>query len=210
MELPRLPPKLPVKPLSIDEAELVLLQPDVGTSKGLRDRAILEVLFATAIRRAELVNLRLGDIDGARGTLFVCMGKGGKQRVVPISERAIYWVNKYLSEARPLLPASTKTSSLFLTMHAGALTVQVLHDAVHGYIKSAEIGRQGSCHIFRHTVATLLLEGGADLRYVQEMLGHASPTTTQIYTRVTITSLKEAYEKAHPATAAPTSPSSDE
>jgi integrase/recombinase XerD len=204
LDLPQVPQRLPRTALSFENAERVLLQPSTSTPKGLRDRAILEVLFATGIRRLELIGLRVGDIDGARRTLFVRDGKGSKQRVVPISERALYWVDKYVVDIRGALPGARKHDALFLsTTEPEPLKVQGLHNVVHEAIKDADIGVSGSCHVFRHTVATLLLEGGADLRYVQEMLGHSSLNTTQIYTKVTISSLKAAYDRAHPATKAP-------
>ena len=204
LDLPQVPASLPRTSLTKRDAETVLLQPDLGTAKGQRDRAILEVLFATGLRRHEMLGLRVGDVDGARGTVFVREGKGRKQRIVPISARALYWVDQYILDVRGALPGAKKSDALFLSMTtAKPVHEQALHDVVHDALKAADVGIPGSCHVFRHTLATLLLEGGADLRYVQEMLGHASPTTTAIYTRVTITSLKAAYERAHPALQAP-------
>jgi len=203
IELPRTAERLPAKPFSVEEAELVLAQPEIGTAKGLRDRAMLEVLFATAIRRAELMQLRFGDIDASRGTLFVYAGKGNKQRIVPISERALYWVEQYVVKVRSTLKITSGVNRLFLTLRGCAMTHDAMSEAVSPYIKQAGVRKGGSCHLFRHTVATLMLEGGADLRYVQEMLGHESPATTQIYTRVSITSLQAVYEKSHPATTSP-------
>jgi integrase/recombinase XerD len=204
LDLPRVPQSLPRASLTKSDAEVVLLQPDIGTAKGLRDRAMLELLFATGLRRFELLGVRVGDIDSARGTVFVREGKGRKQRIVPVSKRALYWVDRYVMSVRGALPGAAKTDALFLSMTTPRpVHEQCLHDVVHDAIAGANVGVQGSCHVFRHTVATLLLEGGADLRYVQEMLGHNSPTTTAIYTKVTITSLKAAYEKAHPSQQAP-------
>ena len=204
LDLPRVPQSLPRTSLTKAEAEMVLLQANISTPNGMRDLAMLEVLFATGLRRFELLGLRVGDVDSARGTVFVREGKGRRQRIVPISKRALYWVDRYVMNVRGALPGATKSDALFLSMtKPKPVHEQCLHNVVHDAIKAADVGVAGSCHVFRHTVATLLLEGGADLRYVQEMLGHNSPTTTAIYTKVTITSLKSAYEKAHPAQQAP-------
>lgn len=198
LDLPRVEKRLPRAVLSVSEAEQVLAQPDVKDAYGLRDRAILEVLYCCGLRRKEIVNLCLYDIDQERGTLLVRQGKGKKDRMVPIGERALAWVEKYLSEVRPSLVVEPDQRYLFLTMYGEPLSVSWLTDRVRGYVEQSGVGKQGSCHLFRHTMATLMLEGGADLRFIQEMLGHADPKTTQVYTLVSIKKLQAVHAATHP------------
>lgn len=198
LELPRQPVQLPTDVLSIEEAERIMNVPDVREVLGLRDRAILEVLYATGIRRAELIKLGLMDIDSARRVLVVREGKGRKDRVVPIGERALAWVNKYLLDARPLLVLGTDEGALFLTQDGEAFGPDGLTELVGKYVREAGVSKKGSCHIFRHTMATLMLEGGADVRFVQAMLGHVNLDTTAIYTRVSIKKLSEVHALTHP------------
>ena len=199
MELPKLPQRLPQAVLSADEAERVLAQPDVSTVPGLRDRAMLEVLYSTGLRRAELGALRLFDIDSGRGTVWVRQGKGRKDRVVPIGERALAWVLKYVDEARPKLAGVRDDGTLFLGDAGEKLHVDYYSQLVREYLVKADVQKPGACHLFRHTMATAMLEGGADVRFVQEMLGHASLETTQLYTRVTVEKLKAVHAATHPA-----------
>jgi integrase/recombinase XerD len=199
LELPRLPRRLPKAVLSVSEAEAVLAQPDLTTALGLRDRAILEVLYSTGIRRKELVGLNLSDLDAERGVLLVREGKGGRDRLVPIGERAVLWVEKYLEEVRPRLARRRDAGALFLTTRGGRIRANRLTERLHGYLADAGIGKGGSCHVWRHTAATLMHEGGADIRDVQEMLGHADLSTTQVYTRVSIHRLKAVHARTHPA-----------
>ena len=198
LELPRQPVHLPTAVLSMEEAERVLGVPDVREVLGLRDRAILEVLYATGVRRAELLKLSLYDVDSSRRVLVVREGKGKKDRVIPIGERALAWVNKYLADARPLLVLGTDEGGLFLTQDGESFSPDGLTELVGRYVREAGITKKGSCHIFRHTMATLMLEGGADIRFVQAMLGHANLDTTAIYTRVSITKLQEVHALTHP------------
>jgi len=202
---------LPRNALTLQEVEHVLLQPNVHTHTGLRDRTILEVLFATGVRRQELAALSLFDIDHDKRTLFVARGKGRRQRVVPISERALHFVERYTKTARPaLLTGAPDTSALFLGDRGTPLSLHSLSALVAGHIKAADVGKTGSCHVFRHTFATLLLEGGADIRHIQLMLGHAKLTTTAVYTHVAIDALVEVYERSHPAAKRPgTRPSNE-
>lgn len=201
LELPRVERRLPRNVLSAQEAERVLAQPDPTTPRGLRDRAILETLYATGIRRQEAVALAVGDVDLVALTLMVRQGKGKKDRLLPLSERAAAWIEKYLEEARfTLLRGRRDPHLLFVSRLGGGIEVGQLGKLVRTYVHAADIGKEGGAHLFRHTLATLMLDGGADLRYVQEMLGHADISTTQIYTRVAIRKLKEVYEKSHPAT----------
>lgn len=205
LELPKLPRRLPRAVLSASEAEAVLARPDPETTLGLRDRAILEVLYSTGIRRAELAGLLLPDVDFERGILLVREGKGGKDRFVPVGERALVWVEIYLNRARPRLARGRDPGHLFLTSRGGRFHTNRLSELVRGYIAAADLGKSGSCHVFRHTAATLMLEGGADIRDIQEMLGHDDLSSTQVYTRVSIQRLKDVHRRTHPA-AAPARP----
>ncbi len=199
LELPRIPDRLPAAVLTESEAERVLEVPDLSTPVGLRDRGILEVLYSTGIRRSELVSLKLWDLDAERGTLMVREGKGKKDRMVPIGERALSWVRRYIDRVRPSFVMPDDEGFIFLTILGEPLRPDWLSQKVRGYIKDAELGKSGSCHLFRHTMATLMLEGGADVRHIQEMLGHANLDSTQVYTRVSIQKLKAIHEATHPA-----------
>jgi integrase/recombinase XerD len=197
--LPRRPERLPRAVLSEVEVEQVLAQPDLRTPLGLRDRAILEVLYSTGIRRLELIHLTLPDLDAERGVCFVREGKGQKDRVVPIGSRALDWIERYLAHARPLLVVPPEDGTLFLTIRGRPLATNRLSELVHCYVTQAELGKTGSCHLFRHTLATLLLQHGADVRHIQAILGHADLRTTARYTHVAITELKAVHQRTHPA-----------
>jgi integrase/recombinase XerD len=197
--LPRLENRLPKYILNAEEAERVLAQPDVTTPKGLRDRAILETFYSTGMRRIEVVNLKLYDIDADRSTVMIRQGKGKKDRHIPIGERALAWLGKYIREARPELLAASDDHTVFLDNLGGPFDRVYLTTLVRGYVRKAKLGKTGGCHLFRHTVATLMLENGADIRVIQEMLGHAKLTTTELYTRVSINLLKQVYLATHPA-----------
>jgi integrase/recombinase XerD len=197
--LPRLSKRLPKHVLTVEEAERVLALADTKTPLGVRDRAILETLYSTGLRRMEAVALKLYDLDRDRGTLMVREGKGRSQRVIPIGDRALKWVEKYLQEVRPELVVPPDEGYIFLTHHGKPFEIGSLTEFVRVFVERAGIGKKGSVHLFRHTMATLLLEGGADVRYVQAMLGHAKLETTQIYTQVSIRKLKEVHTMAHPA-----------
>jgi integrase/recombinase XerD len=198
LELPRIERRLPKAVLSVEEAERVLAQPDVRTRIGIRDRAILETLYSTGIRRQELVDLEVYSVDLEGGTLMVRQGKGRKDRMIPIGERALQWLERYLDQVRPSLAMDPDDGRLFLTTHRAAFSPERMSLMVREYVDAAGIGKRGSCHLFRHTMATLMLEGGADIRFIQAMLGHADLSTTQIYTRVAIRKLKEVHELTHP------------
>ena len=203
LELPKMDNRLPRNVLSLAEVEKILHQVDLTTLVGLRDRAILELLFCTGIRRGELINLKLYDVNIEKRTLFIRRGKGKKDRVVPTGERALLWLEKYLDESRPVLVSEGKradkeNNALFLNSQGGAMQPYTLGKVVSKYVKSADIDKEGCCHLFRHSMATLMLEGGADIRYIQQMLGHAKLDTTQIYTRVSIKKLKEVHMQTHP------------
>lgn len=199
IELPKWEKRLPKYVLSASEADTILNQADITTTIGLRDRALLETLYSTGIRRTELANLNLQDLDIDRGTLLVRQGKGKKDRMVPIGDRAIAWIEKYLQEARSELVQEPDEGHLWLTAIGIPVIPSGVGEIVREYVKAADIGKTGGCHLFRHTMATLMLEGGADIRYIQAMLGHAKLDTTEIYTQVSIRKLKEIHSITHPA-----------
>jgi integrase/recombinase XerD len=198
LELPRLPRQLPRAVLGEKEVERVLAMPSTKTATGLRDRAMMEVLYSTGIRRAELAALYLSDIDEERGTVMVRMGKGKKDRVVPIGERALMWVGRYVEEARPSLLGSRDRDVLFLSRRGEPMELSRVTRIMGSYVEAAGVDKKGACHIFRHSMATLMLEHGADVRLIQEILGHAELSTTEIYTRVSIQHLKRVHERTHP------------
>jgi integrase/recombinase XerD len=185
--------------LSADEAERVLAQPNVETPLGLRDRTLLEFLYSTGIRRAELVHLNIDDIDFARGVANVHAGKGNKDRVVPIGERALRWLQRYIDDVRPHYLFGEAQPALWLNYAGLRVGQNYVGHIVRNYILRSKIAKTGSCHLFRHTVATLMLENGADIRFIQAMLGHANLQSTQVYTRVSIAKLKEVHTATHPA-----------
>ena len=199
LELPRLGRFLPKHALTRDEVERVLEEPNTTGARGLRDRALLETLYSTGMRRGECAQLKLHDVDFNNGTVFIRQGKGRKDRVIPIGNRALHWIEKYLIEVRPLLVLEPDDSSLFLSFYGAAISRDHLSGIVHDYVKAANIGKAGGPHLLRHTMATLMLENGAELRFLQEILGHESISTTQIYTHVSIRQLKIVHSKTHPA-----------
>ena len=191
--------KLPVSGLTLEEVEKILAQPNTEDLFGIRDRAMIEVLYSTGIRREELCNVQIYDVDATKGTLVVRQGKGKQDRVVPIGARALEWVDKYITEVRPAVVADPDHGYLFVAPRGGKLRVRVLGETVHGYIKKAGIKKKGSCHLFRHAMATHMLENGAEIRALQQMLGHKQIVSTQRYTNVTIMKLKEIHAATHPA-----------
>jgi integrase/recombinase XerD len=199
LELPRLAQRLPKAVLSAAEVEQIMLQTDIHDPLGLRDRAILETFYSTGIRRLELAQLKLWDVDLERCTLTIRMGKGKKDRMIPLGDRAGAWVRKYLEESRSKLVSEPDDHFVFLSNGGEPFALDYLTELVSMYVKAAQINKQGSCHMFRHTMATLMLEGGADTRFIQAMLGHADLKTTQIYTHVAIRQLQEIHRATHPA-----------
>jgi integrase/recombinase XerD len=199
LELPRCEKKLPMGTLNASQIEHILSQPDIRTPLGVRDRAILEVFYSTGIRRMEVIKLQLHDLNIDRGVLFIRQGKGKKDRVVPIGQRALSWVSKYLLDVRPHMQTSLHEPTLFLSGYGDtAMSPDYLTHLVTGYIRQAGI-KSGGCHLFRHSCATLMLENGADIRFIQQMLGHANLSTTQIYTEVSIAQLQRVHATTHPA-----------
>jgi integrase/recombinase XerD len=199
MLMPRPDRQLPEATLSHDEMDRLMGVPDVTKPLGLRDRAMLEVFYSSALRRSELIALRLRDVDFERGTVFVYRGTGGKDRHVPVGERALFWLRLYLGIVRPLFVAGESTEILFLSSVGTPVCADWLCRRVRAYLGRAGVTKRGSCHLLRHSVATLMLEGGADIRYVAEMLGHARLETTQRYTRVSIDRLRTVHSTCHPA-----------
>jgi integrase/recombinase XerD len=184
--------------LTPDEMAAILAVPDVGTPLGVRDRAILELLYSTGIRRTEAVRLGIYDLEASQGLLRINQGKGGKDRVVPIGDRALSWLHTYIDGPRALW-APLGEQRLFLTERGAPFQPEPFGQMVRRYLDAAGITKTGACHLFRHTMATQLLEGGCDVRLIQAMLGHAKLDTTAMYTHVGIGHLKRAHTAHHPA-----------
>ena len=199
LEMPRPEKRLPQAALTLGEIERLLAVPDVSDPLGIRDRAILEVFYSTGLRRAELCHLEMADVAAERRTVTVRRGKGRKDRVVPIGQRALGWVDRYAREVRPRLLLTTDTAALFLSGYGGPFNPDVLSRMVSEWIERAGLRKKGSCHLLRHTCATHMLEGGADIRYIQQLLGHESLETTAIYTEVSIKQLQEVHARCHPS-----------
>jgi integrase/recombinase XerD len=198
LDLPRVPRWQPRSGMTVGEVEEVMAKPDLDTVTGLRDRTILEVFYSTGVRASELADLAIADLDVPRGVVAVRHGKGNKPRMVPIAERATAWCEKYLLDSRSELAVPPDDGHLFLTDRGRPFLAKTLTAMARRYLDAAGVTRPGACHLFRHTAATLMLEGGADIRYIQEFLGHADLNTTQLYTHVTITALKAVHERSHP------------
>ena len=197
LRAPRAWPALP-KYLDLDDVDRLLAQPDVSTPRGIRDKALIELLYATGLRVTELLSLKAGDISLDAGYL-TCIGKGDKQRLVPLGDSAAEWVRRYLAEARPALLKGRKSKWLFVNAKAGGQLSRVgFWKLLKEYGVKAGISRGISPHVLRHSFATHLLERGADLRAIQMMLGHADLSTTQIYTHVLEARLRTVYDKFHP------------
>ena len=188
--------------LSIEEVERLMQQPDTNKAEGVRDRAILELFYSTGIRRTEMCNLSIGDLSLSRKTLHVRKGKGGKDRLIPVGQRALNWIEHYLVNVRDQLITDMSCESLFLSDYGDAFRDNKLGDKVKRMMLKAGIDVLGSCHLLRHAMATHMLENGAELRYIQAMLGHSSVATTQIYTHVSIRQLQYVHASTHPATTA--------
>ena len=198
LDLPRQPKRLPGRILSAAEVEAVLREADPSTAQGLRDRTLLELLYATGIRRSEVASLDLYAPQLLRGVLWVRHGKGGHQRVVPLGTRAMAWLEKYLTQARPELLAAD-TQALFVSDYGLPMRADQIADKVRRYMDFAGIHKGGATHLLRHACATHMLEGGADIRFIQAMLGHSSLETTEIYTHVSIEKLIEVHRVTHPS-----------
>jgi integrase/recombinase XerD len=193
--LPRLGRRLP-EALTTAEAERIVTSPD-ASPRGLRDRAMLELLYGAGLRVSELVSLRVSDVDLAE-RMVRTMGKGGKQRVVPMGKSASEAARIYLQRGRPYLGRMQRGDVLFLNHRGQGITRQAVFQLVREHARQAGIEKEVTPHTLRHSFATHLIEGGADLRSVQEMLGHASIETTQVYTHVSPEHVRRQYKKAHP------------
>ncbi|MGZ5035047.1 MAG: tyrosine-type recombinase/integrase [Usitatibacter sp.] len=204
--LPRQVRRLPGRVPTLLEIDRILREPDVGTPSGIRDRAILETLYSTALRRTELVRLRLCDVNLEGLAVFVPHGKGGRNRVVPLGARAAGWVMRYLDEVRPRLASYEADGPVFLTDYGEGFQKNRLGDSVRRHVLNSGFPARGACHLFRHACATHMLENGADIRFIQAMLGHADLSTTQIYTQVSIAKLREIHAATHPAGGASIAP----
>lgn len=207
LELPRKEQRLPRHVLNVAEVQQVINAIDIDEPSGLgvRDRAMLEALYSTGMRRGELVQLRIDDLDLREGTVFIRLGKGKKDRMVPIGERACAWIEKYLYAIRPRYLDAEDQGVLFLAKHGGPMDGKQLSGIVKRAIERATLERfkdthpNAACHLLRHACATHMLENGADIRYIQALLGHADLSTTEVYTRVSILKLKEVHAQTHPA-----------
>ena len=197
MSSPSVGKSLP-KPITISQVRQLLEQPaKLNTVEAKRDKAMLELLYASGMRISELVNLNLGDVNTDEG--FVkCFGKGHKERIVPIYEQAARSVQEYIAETRPKLAHKKDGVALFLNPRGDRLTRQGFWQKLKEYAKSAGLGTRVSPHTLRHSFATHMLSGGADLRAVQELLGHANISTTQVYTHLTSEHVRRTYERSHP------------
>ncbi len=196
IDTPKLPRSLP-KSLSEADVDRLLNAPDTAELLGLRDKAMLEILYASGLRASELVTLRVSNVSLDMGVLSV-MGKGGKERMVPLGEEALLWLSRYLTGARPQILAGTISDALFVTRRGAAMTRQGFWYLIKRRALQAGLARLPSPHVLRHAFATHLLNHGADLRVVQMLLGHADISTTQIYTHVARERLKQLHAQHHP------------
>jgi integrase/recombinase XerD len=187
------------KPIPINQVRLLLEQPNkLSTAEAKRDRAMLELLYASGMRISEMVALNLGDVNTEDDYYVRCFGKGRKERIIPLYEQVALTVKKYIEETRPKLAHDKKEEALFLNARGERLTRQGFWQKLKEYAKSAGLGAQISPHTLRHSFATHMLSGGADLRSVQELLGHANISTTQVYTHLTTEHVRRTYDKSHP------------
>ncbi len=197
VDIPRMPKRLP-QFLTLEEVQGLLAAPRLETRTGLRDKAMLETLYATGLRVSELVNLRLNSIN-LQGGYLAAFGKGSKERLVPLGESAMLWLRRYMVEGRPFFSRGKDSKYLFLTVRGGKMTRQNFWVIIKFIALRAGIDKKKiKPHIIRHSFATHLLEGGADLRMVQAMLGHADISSTQIYTHLTDERLRTLHKKKHP------------
>lgn len=198
IDLPRVGKRLPRVILSVPEVEAILAQADVDNPAGVRDRALLELLYSTGLRRMEAARLAVYDLDFSRRLVMVREGKGRRDRIIPIGARALAWLDKYILESRPQL-LTVEHEALFVTDYGEPVSPEFVADRVRRFMRFAGVNKPGATHLLRHAMATHMLEGGADIRFLQAMLGHTSLETTEIYTHVAIEKLQAIHEATHPA-----------
>ena len=196
MVMPKCARRLPRSP-SVAQIQRLLADAGRSNPRCVRDRAMMETLYSTGLRRMELSRLKVADVDLQSREIHVHSGKGNRDRVVPLGQRAGTWIERYLRDVRPLLAAGLDRGEIFLTDYGEPFRKNRLGDRLRSYVRRA--GLHGACHIFRHACATHMLENGADIRYIQAMLGHSQLSTTEIYTHVSIAKLKEIHAATHPA-----------
>ncbi len=197
--LPKPTRQLPRTILSVDSIENLLSMPDTSTVDGVRDRTIMEVFYGTGVRRTELCQFKLYDVDLKRRVLSIRSGKGNKDRLVPTTERVVLWLERYLDDARRELASPLDEGAVFVTDYGEPFNGSRLGSLIKRYLKQADLDVKGSCHLFRHAAATHLLENGADIRFIQALLGHDDLNSTEVYTRVSVEKLRDVINAAHPA-----------
>ncbi len=188
----RLSERFPRHVLTVEEVERVLALPDVKTPAGLRDRAMLELLYSSGLRRVEVQALGIGDVERGRGILMIRDGKAGRRRAVPVGDRALAWIDRYLAEVRPVFAPTPDEGVFFLTFRGRPFEAAGLSERVRTYLEAAGLAKVGSFHVFRHTMAAHMLEGGAEVGYIRAMLGAGRSD-------VAIEKLKEVHARTHPA-----------
>lgn len=199
MEIPACKKGLPRTILSEEETAKFLELPNLSTATGYRDRTIFELFYATGMRNTELKTLKLQDIDLEARTIHIKEGKGNKERVIPLTTLAFKYLKEYLEKVRPIfLKDKEPRDFVFLNLASNSLTRQAICEIFEKYRKAVNIAKPVSSHVFRHSIATHLLENGMDIRYIQELLGHGNLQTTQLYSKVTLKGLRKHYNKHHP------------
>jgi len=196
LDSPKIHRKLP-QVLTVEEVDRLLANPNVISPTGLRDRAMFELMYATGLRVSELLSLEVDDVNLTSGYVR-CMGKGRRERIVPMGQTASFWVERYIGRSRQQLIKGAINRILFVNANGRKMTRQGFWKILNKHVSQAGITKEVTPHTLRHSFATHLLENGADLRSVQEMLGHADISTTQIYTHLTKTHLREVYQRSHP------------
>ncbi len=199
LELPKRAKQLPRNLLSVEEIQDMFNSVDVSTVEGLRDRAVMEVLYSCGLRRQECARLSLQDVNLKHQTVFVREGKGNKDRILPLGDSACAWLKKYLEDARPALMTRHDEYSFFISDYGDAYPGEGIGRLVKRAMKKAGIDKEGSAHLCRHAMATHMLDNGADIRFIQVMLGHSDLKSTEIYTRVSVEKLREVHRATHPA-----------
>lgn len=192
------PKRLPRSILTVPEARKMLHAPDTKTLLGYRDRAILELLYSSGLRKEEVINLTIHDVDYQEGYVRVNQGKGGKDRVVPLGKIACRYLENYIKAVRPSLTNDPANPFLFISQRGKRCSKNVIFELVKRYAKKVKLGKKISPHTFRHTCATLMLKNNANIRHIQELLGHSSLDSTQVYASVTVADLKAIHRKCHP------------